>query len=150
MGLFLIFSRFSDGFFSYFSNFLWSPFLKFFKYFFWKAQSPLFKMNLEFFYSFQHFYWLIWMCFNQIISFLKFFLRKKYFNAIFIHFLVGNKKLCFFILKIQWVFVSYYSRIWWVVSYKSVSYRKGQREHWLDFCPRPARKETNVPLHKRS
>ena len=30
-------------------------------------------------------------------------------------------------LKIQWVRVSYDSRIWWVVSYKTVSYRKGMR-----------------------
>ena len=30
-------------------------------------------------------------------------------------------------LEIQWVMVSYDWRIWWVVSYKSVSYRKGMR-----------------------
>ena len=50
-----------------------------------------------------------------------------YFSSKAIHFLVVNKKNRFLFWKIQWVAVSYDWRIWWVVSYKSVSYRKGMR-----------------------
>ena len=50
-----------------------------------------------------------------------------YFSSKAIHFLVVNKKKRFLFWKIQWVAVSYDWRIWWVVSYKSVSYRKGMR-----------------------
>ena len=44
-----------------------------------------------------------------------------------IHFLVVDKKKSFLFWKIQWIVVSYDGRIWWVISYTSVSYRKGLR-----------------------
>ena len=121
MGPFLIFSCFLDGFRFLFSQFSMVAVSYIFHIFFRKAQVHLNNKKIlifllittlllsdlnDFFCELSAFWHLFW-----------------YFN----HFLVVNKKNRFLFWKIQWVDVSYDWRIWWVVSYKSVSYRKGMR-----------------------
>ena len=121
---FLYFPDFWMVFVSYFPNFLWSPFLIFFIYFFEKHKFIFMTKNLDIFthYSIA----IVWFeCFFFELS--AFWHLFGYFSSKAIHFLVVNKKNRFLFWKIQWVAVSYDWRIWWVVSYKSISYRKGLR-----------------------
>ena len=64
------------------------------------------------------------MYFFELSVFWHFF---GYFSSNAIHFLVVNKKIVSYFEKFKWVVVSYDWRIWWVVSCKSVFYRKGLR-----------------------
>ena len=87
---FLYFPDFWMVFVSYFPNFLWSPFLKFFLYFFEKHKFIFITKNLDIFthYSIA----IVWFecIFFELLAFWHLF---GYFSSNAIHFLVVNKKI---------------------------------------------------------
>ncbi len=91
------------------------------------AKIPLFSKNLNIFHLLN--IANAWFEFGFIKSsvFWHLFLKNtKHFNENAINFLAVTRN-CFLCWKIQWVVVSYDWKIWWVVSYNSVSYRKRMR-----------------------
>ena len=130
MGPFLIFSWILDGFRFLFSQFSMVAVSYIFHIFFRKAQVHLNNKKI-----------LIFLLITTLLlsDLNEFFCELSAFGHLFeyfIHFLVVNKKNRFLFWKIQWVVVSYDWRIWWVVSYKSVSYRKGMRVCPIDLLPK--------------
>ena len=111
---FFIFSWFLDGFcFLFFRiSYLWSPFLKFSNIFSKKCKHLFISNDSWYFYLNQHYYCQIWICINWIISPLVSFCKK-----LCISFTMLLILSCKVIVSYDWI-------IWWLVSHKSVSYRK--------------------------
>ena len=102
-------------------------FLNFSNNFFKKQKHIFIQKNLDFFTIFTHYniaiVWFkcIFLNYQPFGIFLK---NTNVFYKQCYSFLSCWWKNRFLFWKIQWVVVSYDCRIWWVVSYKTVSYRK--------------------------
>ena len=105
---------------SYFPNFLWSPFLKFFRYFF-QEYKRLFISEKSQCFLYQNIT-IVWFEFDLIKPSAFWHLFLKITNILIIYSLVVITS--FLMIENS---MGHDLRIWWVVSYKSVSCRKGMR-----------------------